>query len=77
MLFIAPSTVDMKKAVKEYHPGKGGGLSRDPNGKGDYSASGIFGDATLATRKKGEIMVHAIVEGVLKEIDDLRGTAVR
>ena len=77
MLFIAPSTVNMKKAVKEYHPGKGGGLSRDPNGKGDYSASGIFGDATLATRKKGEIMVHAIVEGILKEIDDLRGSAVR
>src|SRR5260370_12865565 len=73
MLFIAPSTVDMKKAVKAYHPGKGGGLSRDPNGTGDYSASGVFGDATLATRKKGEIMVHAIVEGILKEIDDLRG----
>ncbi len=77
MLFIAPSTVDMKKAVKDYHPGKGGGLSRDPNGKGDYSASGIFGDATLATRKKGEIMVHAIVDGVLKEIDDLRKSPAR
>ncbi len=77
MLFIAPSAVDMKKAVKDYHPGKGGGLSRDPNGMADYSASGIFGDATLATRKKGEIMVHAIVEGILKEIDDLRGSAVR
>ena len=77
MLFIAPSTVDMKKAVKDYHPGKGGGLSRDPNGKGDYSASGVFGDATLATRKKGEIMVHAIVEGILKEIDDLRASTLR
>src|SRR6266567_3469261 len=77
MLFIAPDTVDMKKAVKDYHPGKGGGLSRDPNGKADYSASGIFGDATLATRKKGEIMVHAIVDGILKEIDDLRGSVVR
>src|ERR1700730_13638384 len=77
MLFIAPSTVDMKKAVKDYQPGKGGGLSRDPNGKGDYSASGIFGDATLATRKKGEIMVHAIVDGILKEIDELRKSPVR
>ena len=77
MLFIAPSSVDMKKAVKDYHPGKGGGLSRDANGKADYSASGIFGDATLATRKKGEIMVHAIVEGILKEIDDLRRSPVR
>jgi len=72
MLYIAPSTVDMKKAVKDYHPSGKGGLSRDPNGNGDYSASGIFGDATLATRKKGEIMVHAIVEGILKEIESLR-----
>lgn len=72
MLYIAPSTVDMKKAVKDYHPGKKGGLTRDPNGAGDYSASGVFGDATLATRKKGEIMVHATVEGILKEIDALR-----
>src|SRR5450755_457711 len=72
MLFIAPDTVDMKKAVKDYHPSPKGGLTRNPNGEGAYSASGIYGDATLATRKKGEIMVHAIVEGVLKEIDALR-----
>ncbi len=72
MLFIAPSTVDMKKAVKDYHPSQKGGLTRDPNGNGDYSASGVFGDATLATRKKGEILVHAMVEGILKEIDSLR-----
>jgi creatinine amidohydrolase len=72
MLFIAPETVDMKKAVKDYHPSPKGGLTRNPNGEGAYSASGIFGDATLATRKKGEIMVHATVEGILKEIDALR-----
>lgn len=72
MLFIAPSSVDMKKAVKDYHPSGKGGLSRDPNGKGDYSASGVFGDATLATRKKGEILVHGLVDGILKEIDELR-----
>jgi creatinine amidohydrolase len=75
MLYIAPSTVDMKKAVKDYHPGKGS-LSRDPNGTGDYSASGIFGDATLATRKKGELMVHAIIDGILNEIADLRASRV-
>jgi creatinine amidohydrolase len=72
MLFIAPDSVDMKKAVKDYHPSPKGGLTRNPNGEGAYSASGIYGDATLATRKKGEIMVHAIVEGVLKEIDRFR-----
>lgn len=72
MLYIAPSSVDMKKAVKDYHPSAKGGLARDPNGEGTYSASGVYGDATLATRKKGEILVHAMVEGIVKEIEDLR-----
>jgi creatinine amidohydrolase len=72
MLYIAPSSVDMTKAVKDYHPSSKGGLTRNPNGEGAYSASGVYGDATLATRKKGEIMVHAIVEGILKEIADFR-----
>jgi creatinine amidohydrolase len=76
MLFIAPSSVDMKKAVKDYHPSDKGGLSRDPNGPGDYSASGVFGDATLATRKKGEILVHSMVEGILKDIDQLRASPI-
>ena len=72
MLFIAPSTVDMKKAVKDYHPSGKGGLSREPNGPGDYSASGVFGDATLATRKKGEILVHGLVDGIVKDIEEFR-----
>lgn len=72
LLFIAPETVDMKKAVKDYHPSPKGGLTRDPHGEGAYSASGIYGDATLATRKKGEIMVHAMVDGILKEIEAFR-----
>ena len=71
MLFIAPSTVDMTKAVKDYHPSPKNRLTRDPNGEGTYSASGIYGDATLATRQKGEIVVRALVEGILKEIQEL------
>jgi creatinine amidohydrolase len=71
MLFIAPSSVDMSKAVKEFHPAEGG-LTRNPNSRGAYSASGVYGDATLATRQKGEIVVNAMVEGILKEIEDLR-----
>ena len=74
MLFIAPSSVDMKKAVKDYHPSNKGGLTRDPNGAGDYSASGVFGDPTLATRKKGEILVNGLVDGILKDIDALRAS---
>jgi creatinine amidohydrolase len=68
MLFIAPASVDMSEAVEDYHPAAQGGLTRNPTGEGSYSASGIYGDATLATRRKGEIVVRAIVDGILKEI---------
>jgi creatinine amidohydrolase len=73
MLFIAPATVDMGKAVKDYHPSAEGGLTRNPTGHGSHSASGVYGDATLATRRKGEIMVRAIVDGLLQEIERFRG----
>lgn len=72
MLYMAPATVDMKKAAKDYHPSEERGLTRDPKGKGVYSATGIYGDATLATRAKGEAVTKALVKGLLKEIEDLR-----
>jgi creatinine amidohydrolase len=72
MLFIAPASVDMSKAVKDYHPSAKGGLTRNPKGECSYSDSGIYGDATLATRQKGEIVVRAIVDGILKEIQDFQ-----
>ena len=74
MLFIAPATVDMSKAVKDHHPSPAGGLTRSPTGEGSYSASGIYGDPTLATRSKGEITVRAIVQGMLNEIEKLRSS---
>ena len=52
MLYIDPQSVDMKKAVKDYHPGASP-LSRVPDPTRTYSASGTYGDATLATREKG------------------------
>ena len=53
-----------------------GGLTRDPKGKGTYSPTGIWGDATLATREKGRRVVEAMVEGMLKEIAVLRAAAL-
>ena len=76
MLYMAPQSVDMKKAVKDYHPSKAGPLTRDPNGQGTYSATGIWGDPTLATRTKGERVTLALVAGILKEIEELRATAL-
>jgi len=75
MLFIAPSAVDMSKAVKDFHPSPVGGLTRDPQGEGAYSASGIYGDPTLATRETGEILVRLAVAGILKEIEEFRRVA--
>ena len=71
MLYIAPQTVDMSKAVKEFHPGKGP-FTRDPQGPGVVSLSGVFGDPTLATRAKGERFVEALVRGILSDIEELR-----
>ena len=75
MLYMHPELVDMSKAVKDYHPGRGG-LTRDSavavRDDKVWSRSGTFGDATLATREKGRIVVEAQVKGMLAEIDALR-----
>ena len=72
MLYSAPESVDMAKAVKDYHPESGpGGLTRDPNGRGVYSASGVWGDATLATREKDPAVVEALVAAIVRDIEDL------
>lgn len=72
MLYMAPATVDMSKAVKDYRPSKGRPLVRDSTMPGTYSASGTWGDATLATRAKGERVTEALVAGILGEIERLR-----
>jgi len=73
MLYIRPEVVDMTKAVKDYHPLGGRGLTRDPENKdaGVYSASGVYGDATLATLEKGRIAVEARVRHIIEELQDL------
>jgi creatinine amidohydrolase len=62
----------MSKAVKDYHPSPKDGLARNPQSAGSYSASGVYGDATLATHEKGELLVRAAVTGILKEIEEFR-----
>ena len=75
MLYIAPDRVDMSKAVREDNPRRpGGGLTRTESGRGVYSESGVWGDATLATEDKGRIIVEATVAGILEDIEKLRET---
>jgi creatinine amidohydrolase len=72
ILYMSPADVDMGKAVKDYHPGTGG-LTRDPKREGaTYSPTGVFGDATLATREKGRRVTEALVDAMVKEIAELR-----
>ena len=72
MLYLAPETVDMKKAVTDYDPRPNRrGLTRDPDGAGHYSPTGIWGDPTLASREKGEIIVEATIREIIKQIQDL------
>ena len=70
-LYIDPSSVDMSKATKDFPEGPGP-LTPEKGKPGAYSPSGVFGDATLATRDKGKAVVEATVEAILRDLDDLR-----
>lgn len=71
MLFVDPSAVDMRKAVREYGPGSGP-MTRQKDAPGTFSASGVVGDPTLATREKGQAYVEALVAGALDDIEAIR-----
>lgn len=73
VLYIDPGSVDMRKAVKDFDAAGKGPLSRTP-GKPDttYSPSGVYGDATLATREKGRIIVEAFVDALVREVEETR-----
>lgn len=73
MLVSAPETVDMSRAVRDGQERRGSGLTRDAdNVNATYSPSGVFGDATLATREKGARVWEHWVATVLDEIEAMR-----
>ena len=71
MLYIAPDRVTMSKATKDFPTGTGP-LTPDKRGDGQYSPSGIYGDATLATSAKGAKVVEAMIVDILSDIEALR-----
>jgi creatinine amidohydrolase len=71
MLYLAPQSVDMSKAAKDFPHGKGRLQWRDANAPG-YSPSGVFGDASLATREKGERVTRALIDFIVREIEMLK-----
>ncbi len=75
MLVIDPASVDLSKAVKDFHP-DGGPLTRNPSGPGTYSPTGTWGDPSLATRAKGERLVAALVAALVADVEALRSEPI-
>ncbi|MHA1397585.1 MAG: creatininase family protein, partial [Candidatus Heimdallarchaeaceae archaeon] len=73
MLYITPEKVDMSKAVKDFdtRPGRRG-LTRNPEGEGIYSHSGIWGNPTLATQEKGKNIIESIIAELKEQIEQLK-----
>lgn len=67
MLAVAPETVRMERAVREY-PDRDLGYFRGGRPMGDLSESGVFGDATLGTAEKGEALLAAFVDHISREV---------
>jgi creatinine amidohydrolase len=73
MLYIAPNTVRMSRAVKDLSPNRRGPLTRNPKAtEGTYSPTGAWGDPTLATKEKGQILVEATLKAILGDIENLQ-----
>ena len=47
-------------------------MTRLKDEPGMYSATGVVGDATVATREKGRVLVEALVAGALDDIEKIR-----
>jgi creatinine amidohydrolase len=72
MLHIAPEVVDMSRAVDDGAEGEGR-LSRT-RGQGTWSASGVFGQATLASAEKGKVIAECLLLHCLQQIDAFDST---
>jgi len=69
MLHIAPEVVDMSRAVDDGAEGEGR-LTRT-RGQGLWSASGVFGQATLASADKGKLIAEVLLHHACAQIEGL------
>ena len=72
MLAIAPELVEMARAeaspaVERAMPGR---LTPTDKASPNYSRSGSFGDPTLASREKGDILLGAMVDDIAAQAED-------
>ena len=66
MLHIAPEVVNMSLAVDDGAEGEGR-LTRN-QGQGLWSRSGVFGQPTLATPAKGQVVARVLLDHVLEQL---------
>jgi creatinine amidohydrolase/Fe(II)-dependent formamide hydrolase-like protein len=72
VLYMEPGAVRMERAVADGLGDDAGPLTRDSgNRAGHFSPSGVFGDATLATWHKGELVTEAKLAHILVDLDAL------
>jgi creatinine amidohydrolase len=78
MLSLLPETVDMEKAVKEYPQGLPENSLLSMEGKlpfawltKELSKSGVMGDATTATKEKGDVLLESLTNGWVRVIQDI------
>lgn len=77
MLHIDSAGVEMTAAARDFSPASQPfRLTRSTRGRGTYSPTGIWGDATLATKEKGRLIVDRFLESILNDIDRLRSAAL-
>jgi creatinine amidohydrolase len=78
MLSLLPQQVQMDKAVKEYPQGLPEDSLLDMEGKlpfawltKELSKSGVMGDATVATKEKGDRILESLASGWVRVIQDV------
>lgn len=72
MLYIAPQIVQMDRATNNDVEGKSkGGLTRNKDNKNTtYSPCGVYGNATLATVKKGKVLTEHLISYIKNDIEN-------
>jgi creatinine amidohydrolase len=67
MLAIAPDKVNMSRAKPwAEREIQAGALVRNDRSHRNYSPDGVYGDPTLATKEKGELLLKAMLEDILE-----------
>jgi len=70
MLAIRPDLVHMEKATKEFPLAPKAAKFR-PIPWNAYVSTGAFGDSTLATEKKGKVLLKSCIEELIQNINDV------